>query len=145
MIFRLVWLLHKANVKYHDEMNRAKLHCKLQSENTNLRGRITVLLTSYLFIFDSAALFKFNQQQLYLLGQIQTSQTGGQQHSDTSPYGECSLVVVQACSLLQLWEHQKLFDNSLILLPLYLCCAKCAMTRYKTKVQFNRDIIDAIF
>ena len=28
---------------------------------------------------------------LYLFGQIQTSQTGGQPHSDTSPYSECSL------------------------------------------------------
>ena len=27
-------------------------------------------------------------QQFYLFGQIQTSQTGGQDYSDTSPYGE---------------------------------------------------------
>ena len=26
-----------------------------------------------------------NEQQIYLFGQIQTSQTGGQQYSDTSP------------------------------------------------------------
>ena len=34
----------------------------------------------------------FNQQQIYLFGQIQISQTGGQLHSDTSPYkvSECS-------------------------------------------------------
>ena len=32
-----------------------------------------------------------NEQEIYLLGQIQTSQTGGQLYSDTSPYGECSL------------------------------------------------------
>ena len=28
----------------------------------------------------------FNQPQIYLFGQIQTSQTGGQRYSDTSPY-----------------------------------------------------------
>ena len=35
----------------------------------------------------------FNQQQIYLFCQIQTSQTGGQPDSDTSPYevSECSL------------------------------------------------------
>ena len=32
-----------------------------------------------------------NEQQFYLFGQIQTSQTGGQPYSNTSPYGECSL------------------------------------------------------
>ena len=34
-----------------------------------------------------------NQQQIYLFGQIQTSQTGGQPYSDSSPYkvSECSL------------------------------------------------------
>ena len=36
----------------------------------------------------------FNQPQIYLFGQIQTSQTGGQRYSDTSPYkvSECSLL-----------------------------------------------------
>ena len=29
-----------------------------------------------------------NEQQLYLFGQIKTSQAGGQQYSDTTPYGE---------------------------------------------------------
>ena len=32
-----------------------------------------------------------NKQQYYLFGQIQTSQTGGQPYSDTSPYGESSV------------------------------------------------------
>ena len=31
-----------------------------------------------------------NQQQIYLFGQIQTSQTGGPLYSDTSPYRECA-------------------------------------------------------
>ena len=35
-----------------------------------------------------------NEQQFYLFGQIQTSQTGCQLYSDTSPFGECSLVGV---------------------------------------------------
>ena len=36
----------------------------------------------------------FNQQQIYLFSQIQTSLTGGQLYSDTSPYkvSECSLL-----------------------------------------------------
>ena len=33
-----------------------------------------------------------NEQQLYLYGQIQTSQTGGQLYSVSPPYGECSQV-----------------------------------------------------
>ena len=40
-------------------------------------------LTSCLTGLDSAALIMFNQQQIYLLGQIQISQTVGQQYSDT--------------------------------------------------------------
>ena len=32
-----------------------------------------------------------NQQQIYLFGQIITSQTGDQPYSDTSPYDECSI------------------------------------------------------
>ena len=37
-------------------------------------------------------LLMLNEQQFYLFGQIQTSQTGGQLYSDPSAYGECSLV-----------------------------------------------------
>ena len=55
-------------------------------DNTNLRGSITVRLTSCLFCLDSAALLLLNEQQFYLLGQ-----TGGQPYSETSPYSECSL------------------------------------------------------
>ena len=54
-------------------------------ENTNLRGSITVCLTSCLFCLDSAALFMLNDQQFYLFGQIKTSQTGGLPYSDASP------------------------------------------------------------
>ena len=39
---------------------------------------------------DSAALLML--LQFYLLGQIQTSQTGRQPYSDAPPYGEWSLV-----------------------------------------------------
>ena len=55
---------------------------------------------------DLAALLMLNEQQLYLLGKIQSSQTGGQTDSDTSPYGECSL---QDTYLAQL--------NNVLLLP----------------------------
>ena len=37
-----------------------------------------------------------NEQQFYLFGQIQTSQTGGQPYSDTFHNGEGSLVVSNA-------------------------------------------------
>ena len=40
---------------------------------------------------DSAAFLILNEQIFYLFCQIHTSQTGGQQYSDTSPYCEWSL------------------------------------------------------
>ena len=50
-------------------------------------------MADLLFIWlDSAALLMFNKQQFYLFGQIHNSQTGGRPYSDTSLYGECSLV-----------------------------------------------------
>ena len=55
------------------------------AENTNIRGSITVQLTSCLFCLDSAALLMLNEQQFFLLGQTQTSSTGGQRYSDTLP------------------------------------------------------------
>ena len=59
-------------------------------ENTKLRGSITLLADPCLFCLDSAALFMLKKQQFYSFDQIQTSQ--GQRNSDTSPYGECSLL-----------------------------------------------------
>ena len=47
-----------------------------------MRESFTVQLTSCLFGWHSAALLMLNEQQFYLFGHIQTSQTGG----DTSPY-----------------------------------------------------------
>ena len=41
---------------------------------------------------DSAALYRLNEQQSYLFGQVLTRQTGGQLYSDTSPHGKCSMV-----------------------------------------------------
>ena len=52
----------------------------LMTVNTNLKGSITEWLTSCLFCLGSAALLMLNEQQFYLFGQIQTSQTGGQQY-----------------------------------------------------------------
>ena len=54
------------------------------TDNTNLRGSITVRLTSYLFCLDSFALLMSNEQQFNWFGQIQASQTGGQPYNDTS-------------------------------------------------------------
>ena len=44
-----------------------------------------VRLTSFFICLDLADLVILNEQQIYLFGQIQTSQTGGQPYSDTSP------------------------------------------------------------
>ena len=79
-----------------------------------VRGSITVWLTSGLTGFDSAALFMFNQQQIYLFGQIQTSQTGGQLHSDTSPYkvSECSLVEINKRLVHQIQMERKIRKNN---------------------------------
>ena len=55
------------------------------AENTYFWGSITVWLTSCLFCLDSTALPTSIEQQFNLFGQIQTSQTGGQLYSDTSP------------------------------------------------------------
>ena len=46
---------------------------------------ITVRLTSCLTSYDSAALLVLNYIVIYKYGRIQTSQTGGQTYSDTSP------------------------------------------------------------
>ena len=46
---------------------------------------------SPLFCLESAALIMLNQQQIYLIGQIQNRKTGVQPYKDTCPYGECSL------------------------------------------------------
>ena len=56
---------------------------------------MTVRLISCFTRLDSAALFMFILQQIYLFGQIQTSQTGGRLHSDTSPceVSECYLIL----------------------------------------------------
>ena len=54
-------------------------------------------------------LLMLNEQQFYLFGQIQTSQAGGQpRYSDTSPYGECSLVVVMLFNLPKAPENNAL-------------------------------------
>ena len=50
------------------------------------RGSITVWLTSCSTGLYSAALLILNQQQIYLFGEIQIGQRGGQMYSDTSPY-----------------------------------------------------------
>ena len=41
--------------------------------------------------FARILLIMLNEQQLYLFGGTQTSQTGGQPYNDTSPSSECSL------------------------------------------------------
>ena len=47
-----------------------------------------------------------NEQQFYLLGQVQISQTGGQPFSDTSPCGGCSL---EKPSVFQMGHPRPLF------------------------------------
>ena len=60
----------------------------------NLRGSITVWLTSCLLSSDLAAFYMSNEQLFYLFGQIQSSQTGGQPYGGTYPYGEYCMVLV---------------------------------------------------
>ena len=55
-------------------------------------GSITVWLTSCLFCLDSATFLMLIEQKIFLLVQIETSQTGDQLNTDTSPYGEWSLL-----------------------------------------------------
>ena len=75
-------------------MRRMMRDC--QSIKTNLRGSITIWLTSCLLGFDSATLLLLNLQQLYLFVQIKTSQTEGRPYSYTSTLCECSLVRVES-------------------------------------------------
>ena len=86
------------------------------SRPTQKRESITAWLASCLIGLDSAALLVLQSKQFYLFGQIQSSQTGGQQFSDTSTYGttlpyavfnnqsdylkHCSLISCGKCSLL---------------------------------------------
>ena len=78
----------------------------VRAEKNNSRGSITVQMTSCLFCLNLEALLLLNGQLLYLFGQIQTSQTGGQPYSDTSPNGEYSLVTVMGLkSLPNLFEQ----------------------------------------
>ena len=67
-------------------------HTDSQRTLTLGKSRCTAELL-FNFHLDSAALLILNEDQLYLYGQIQTSHTGGQLCSDTSPYGACSLVI----------------------------------------------------
>ena len=60
-----------------------------------VRGSIAVRLTSCFTCLDSAALFMLNWKWINLFGRIQTSQTGYQPYSDTSPniVSEYSLLI----------------------------------------------------
>ena len=101
------------------------------SENSNLEGRIQ--LTSCLFCLYSAALLLLNEQQLYLFGQILTSQTGGQLYSDTSPYGECSRSwqTGPRCK-----QRQRVFYGSL------LCCKQGRWTGSTNLDKFTLKVVD---
>ena len=81
----------------------------IEPENTHLlcKGSITIQLTSCLTGQDSAALLLFNQIEIYKLGRIQTSQTGGQPNSDTSYYEVSVLCSSQSSHML--W--QKVFQH----------------------------------
>ena len=62
-------------------------------------------LTSCLTVFGSAVLIMFNQQQIFLFGQIQTCQRGGQPYIDTFPYkvSECSLLLASSTGMFSTW------------------------------------------
>ena len=71
------------------------------------RGSITVHLTSCLTGLDSAALPMFYQLQIYLFGQIQTSQTGGHMYSDTFTYEKESLLCLDVLYFQDFLGHVK--------------------------------------
>ena len=62
----------------------------VEPENTNLlrKGKYHCTADLLFICLDLAALLVLNEQQFYLFGKIQTSQTGGQSYF---PFGECSL------------------------------------------------------
>ena len=62
-------------------------------ESTNHRGKYHFTSDLTIICLDSAALLVWHEQQFFLFGQIETSQTGGQPYSGTSPYCECSLCI----------------------------------------------------
>ena len=69
---------------------------KPENTHSHYKGKYCCMaawLTSCLTGLDIAALLTFNQQQIYLIGQIQTSRIGGHLYSDTSPFkfSDCSL------------------------------------------------------
>ena len=60
-------------------------------------------------MLDAPATVVKSKATVYIFGQIQTSQAGGQpRYSDTSPYGECSLVVVMLFNLPKAPENNAL-------------------------------------
>ena len=50
-------------------------------------------------------------EQFYLLGWIQTSQAGGQLSSDTFPYGECYMEIINLQSNTEAWYLLNLPSN----------------------------------
>ena len=86
--------------------------------NYDRRGFIrlaTYLRFSYL---DSAALFMFNLQEIYLFDRIQTSETGCPLYSDTSPYA------VNEYSQLKQFVHMEkmIYRSQTRPLNYYYCC-----------------------
>ena len=70
----------------------------LYPESTNLRDLLFIL-------FWFSALLMLNEKTVYLSGQVQTGQTGLCPHSDTSPYGECSLLYPNLTNFCFNWKQ----------------------------------------
>ena len=67
----------------------------------SLKGRcITVQLSSCLVCSELPALLMLNEHRFYLVGQVQTSQTGGQPYSDTFPNGKFYLTGLKTLTLI---------------------------------------------
>ena len=101
-------------------------HRYIKADNINLWG---IQLTSCLFCLDSAALLILKEQQFYLFGPIQNSQTGGQLFSNTSPFAGCSLIKVAALPF-RMGQH---YSKVLQLIPdrhrLWSLLRHCAISR----------------
>ena len=78
---------------------------------------------------------------VYLIGQNQTSQTGGQPYSDTSPLGDCSIVYVSSqknmCILFYLNNNSVFITQFFMYRTIYVCSMLESMLNSILNVSYN--------
>ena len=85
--------------------------CDSNRDHSLHKGDYHCMADLLFYCLDSAVLHMLNQQQIYLFGQIQTSQTRGQSYSDTSPYDEMEYSLAQSKWVLSSVTNKKYFAN----------------------------------